>query len=148
MTTVAEAAAIAVGVVNLLAAVVGGWLWWRVDPRPLAWLGIRLGQIAAVLQAAVAGIFYISGHEPDDDLYALYAVLPILVGFVAEQLRLASAQTVLDAHGIPDAQALGERPLDEQQRIVLQIMGRELGVMVLGALVVAFLGFRGLGTIG
>jgi hypothetical protein len=95
----------------------------------------------------VAGVLALSGEKPDDGLYWLYALLPVAVGFVAEQLRLASAQTVLDARDLPDAAAVGELPAAEQQSVVLQIVRRELGVMAAAALVIAFLGLRAYGTL-
>jgi hypothetical protein len=66
---------------------------------------------------------------------------------VAEQLRLASAQLVLDARELEDAQAVGRLPEDQQRSIVLQIVRRELGVMSAAALVVCFLALRALGTV-
>jgi hypothetical protein len=80
-------------------------------------------------------------------LYWLYALLPVAVGFVAEQLRLTSAQTVLDARDLDDAQAVGRLPTDQQRSIVLQIVRRELGVMSAAALVIAFLALRAYGTV-
>ena len=58
------------------------------------------------------------------------------------QLRLASAEGVLQARELPDAQAMRGLPDSEQHAIVLQIMRRELGVMAASALVVAVLGLR------
>ena len=43
------------------------------------------------------------GFDPADGLYWLYALLPVAVSFVAEQLRVASAETVLDARGLENA---------------------------------------------
>ena len=74
-------------------------------------------------------------------------MLPVAVDFVAEQLRLASAQTVLDARGLEDAQAVGRLEEDAQRSVVLQILRRELGVMAAAALVSAFLALRALGTV-
>lgn len=139
--------ALAVAIVNGIAAVVSGVLWWRVEPRPVAWVLIRAGQAAALVQAGVAGILAASGEKPDDGLYWLYALLPVAVGFVAEQLRLTSAQTVLDARGLEDAQAVGRLPEADQRSVVLQIVRRELGVMAAAALVIAFLGLRAAGTL-
>lgn len=147
MRGAAEVVALFVAALNGVSGAVSGFLWWRVDPRPWAWWLIRAGQAAAVLQAMVAGAFYAMGNEPADDLYVLYALLPVAVGFVAEQLRLASAQTVLDARGLESAQAVGELPADEQQSVVLQIVRRELGVMAAAALVAAFLALRAHGTL-
>jgi hypothetical protein len=68
------------------------------------------------------------------------------VAFLAEQLRLASAQMVLDARGYESARAVGELPEDEQQSVVVSILRREIGVMALAALVVVALLARAAGT--
>ena len=147
MRAAAEALALFSGVVNLIAGLVAATLWWRVEPRPWAWWLIRAGQGAAVLQALGAGILALAGLDPADGLFWLYMLLPVAVGFVAEQLRLAAAQTVLDARDLEDAQAVGRLPADEQASVVLAIMRRELGVMAVAALVIAFLALRAIGTI-
>jgi hypothetical protein len=108
---------------------------------------IRAGQGAAIVQALAAGVFAASGLKPDDGLYWLYALLPVAVGFVAEQLRAVSAQTVLDVRGLEDAQAVGRLPEAAQRSVVLQIVRRELGVMAAAALVTAFLALRAAGTL-
>jgi hypothetical protein len=144
---VAHAFALAVAITNGIAGLVAAALWWRVEPRGYAWVLIRVGQAAAVAQAAAAGVLAAIGLQPADDLYWLYALLPVAVGFVAEQLRLASAEIVLDARDLDDAQAVGRLPEDEQRSVVLQIVRRELGVMAAAALVIAFLALRALGTV-
>ncbi len=40
----------------------------------------------------------------------LYGLLPLLVSFMAEQLRVASAQMVLDSRGFESAAEVGELP--------------------------------------
>ena len=147
MSEIAQGLALLVAIVNGVAGLVSAWLWYRVEPRPWAWWLLRAGQAAAVAQAAGAGILALAGFDPDQGLYWLYALLPVAVGFVAEQLRLASAETVLEARGLEDAQAVGRLPEDEQRSVVLQIVRRELGVMAAAALVIAFLGLRAAGTL-
>jgi hypothetical protein len=142
METVATTTALLVAVLNGVAAAVGGALWWRVDPRQWAWPLIRAGQGAAVLLALVAGVAYVSGARPDDGLFWLYAALPSAISFFAEQFRIIAAQTVLDARGLEDAQAVGRLPDHDQRSVVLQIVRRELGVMALAAGVIAFLALR------
>ena len=144
METVATTTALVVAVLNGVAAAAGGVLWWRVDPRPWVWPLIRAGQGAAVLFALLAGIAYVSGARPDDGLFWLYAVLPSAISFFAEQFRILAAQTVLDARGLADAQAVGTLPERDQRSVVLQIVRRELGVMALAAGVIAFLALRAL----
>lgn len=129
-------------VLNGIASIVGALQWWQVAPTALAWRLIRVGQGAAVLLALGAGAAYFSGHEPDSSLFWIYALVPVGVGFFAEQFRILSAQTVLDARGLENAQAVGALPERDQRSIVRQIARRELGVMALAAGVIAFLALR------
>jgi hypothetical protein len=144
MDTIVTTTALLAAVLNGVAALVGGWLWWRVEAHPFAWRLIRLGQAAAVLLAVGAAVAYVSGARPDDGLFWLYAVLPVAVGFFAEQFRILSAQSVLDARGLEDARAVGRLPKDQQKSVVVQIVRRELGVMSLAAGVTVFLALRAL----
>jgi hypothetical protein len=147
MSTVAQVCALLVAICNAVAGVVSGVQWWRVQPQRWTWVLIRVGQVTAVIQAAVSGMLALSGFKPSDGLFWLYALLPVAVGFVAEQLRLASAQQVLEQRGLEDAQAVGRLPEEEQRSVVRQILRRELGVMSAAALVTAFLALRALGTV-
>jgi hypothetical protein len=137
------AAALTLGA-NALAAVVAGVAWWRWSAHRPVWLAVRAGQVLAGGLAVVAGVLAIAGFEPPDGLFWLYAVLPVAVSFVAEQLRILSAQTVLDARELPGAAAVGELPESEQREIVLAILRREVGVMAVAAGVLAFLALRAL----
>ena len=147
MTATAQGLALLAAAVNGVAGIVSAFLWWRVEPARWAWWLIRAGQVVSVALAAVAGVLALNGLEPDDGLFWLYAVLPVAVGFVAEQLRLAAAQTVLDARGLEDAKAVGRLGAEEQSSVVLAIVRRELGVMAAAALVSAFLALRAFGTV-
>src|SRR3954447_21038818 len=146
MRDVAHVAALVTAVANALAALAAGWRWWAGGPSRVFWVAVRLGQAAAIALAVVAGVAAVSGFAPSDGLFWLYALLPVAVGFVAEQFRAASAQTVLDARGLPDAQAVGRLDEAGQRSVVLAILRRELGVMALAAIVVAFLALRAWGT--
>lgn len=142
MTDVALVCAYAVGA---LCAAIGLWgaiLWWRVLPSGTFNPAVRIAQVACAVQAVVAGVVYVSGEHHGDDLYYLYALLPLFVGFATEQLRILSAQTVLDARDLEDAQAVGRLPADEQRSVVVAILRRETGIMALGLLVIAFLCWR------
>jgi hypothetical protein len=141
-TTLAEIAALATLVVNGAAGAFAALRWWQVRPADAIWPLLRAGQAVAVAQALVAGVLAITGYDPADGLYWLYALLPIAIGFVAEQLRIVSAEQVLENREIADAHALGELPEAEQRSVVLAIMRREVGVMALAALVVAVLALR------
>ena len=140
--TLAEIAAWAVLAANAVAGGFAGWRWWRVAPSAAVWPLLRAAQGVAVGQALVAGLLFALGHEPRDGLYWLYALLPVAIGLIAEQLRIASAEQVLENRGLPDAQAVGTLPEAEQRSVVLAIVRREIGVMALAALVVAFLALR------
>jgi hypothetical protein len=131
--------ALAAAAANLLAGAVGAWLWWRVQPDRRFWPLLRAGQAAAVAFALYGGALVLTGEEPEDGLFLLYALLPVAVNVVAEQLRAVSAQTVLDARGLETARALAGRPDAEQRSVLRAILRREMGVMTAGALVVAFL---------
>ena len=81
-------------------------------------------------------------------LHLIYGLLPLGISFVAEQLRIASAQVVLDSRGFESAAAVGRLPESEQRVVVVAIVQRELGVMVLAALVMLVLLVRAAGTGG
>ena len=148
MESVATVTALLVLVLNTLAGGLGAWRWWRVEPSDLFWVLARAGQAASVLLAVVAAVLYLAGARPENDLFWLYAVLPVAVSFFGEQFRILSAQTVLDARGIEDAHAVGKLPEAEQRSVVLQIVRREIGVMALAALVAALLAVRALTEVG
>jgi hypothetical protein len=133
-------------VVNALAGLYGAWRWWRVEPHSVwFWRLLRAGQVLVVLVAAVGGVLELTDRKAPG-LHVLYGLLPLLVSFLAEQLRLASAQMVLDARGYESARAVGELPEAEQRSVVVSILRREVGVMALGALVVVGLLARAAGT--
>jgi hypothetical protein len=136
------AVALAAAGVNGLAAAVGGLRWWQVEPSRAFWVLARAGQGAAVAIAVVAGAMALVGFQPEDGLFWLYALLPVAVGFLAEQLRIASAVQVLDRRGLADAAAVGDLPERDQRSVVRAILRREMGVMAVGAAVVGFLALR------
>jgi hypothetical protein len=142
MLVTAQTGALIVAALNLLAGLSGGLLWWRVDPRRRWWPALRTAQAAAAAYALLAGGLFVFGYRPGNGLFWLYVLLPVPVAVVAEQLRLVSAQAVLDARGLEGAEAVGDLPEDRQRSVVVAILRRELGVMALAALVVAFLALR------
>ena len=131
---------------NLGVGLYGTLRWYRVEPARRFWPALRVAQAITVVFACYGAVVVALGEGPEDGLFLLYAALPLAVNVVAEQLRIASAQTVLDARGLESAAALGDRPEDEQRSVVRQILRRELGVMTAAALVVAFLALRAAGT--
>jgi hypothetical protein len=79
-------------------------------------------------------------------LHLVYGLLPLAVSFVGEQLRVASAEMVLDARGLESAAEVGSLPAEQQRQLVTSILQRELGVMTLAAAVIVVLLVRAAGT--
>ena len=127
-------AAIVVIGVSGVAGVWGAWCWWRMRTSTWFWRLLRTSQALIVVQIAIGGVLVLLGHKPPQ-LHLIYGVLPLLVSFIAEQLRVSTAQMVLDKGGFESAQDVDKLPDAEQQQIVVMIMRRELGVMALAALV-------------
>jgi hypothetical protein len=151
MTAAIVAGALVVAALNAAAGLLGGWLWHGGDPADRRasdafWVLLRVAQGSALTLAVAVGSLAAAGKNAGDQLFYLYALLPLAVGFVAEQLRVASAQTILEEHGLADAQAVGGLPEAEQHALVATIVRREIGVMALSALVVVFLALRAAGT--
>ena len=146
MTEAVVAGALAVAVLNALPGLLGAWRWYRCEASRAFWVLLRVGQGSAVTYALAVGVLAVAGRYSSERLFYLYALLPLAVGFVAEQLRVISAQTILDRRELADAQAVGELAEAEQRAVVAEIVRRELGVMAISALVVVFLALRAAGT--
>ncbi len=145
------AGALAVATLNAVPGLVGGWLWHRGTPssqRSLTafWVMLRVAQGSALTLAVAVGSLAAAGSYAGDHLFYLYALLPLAVAFVAEQLRVASAQTILDQRGLHGSEEVGGLAEGEQREIVSEIVRREMGVMALSALVVVVLALRAAGT--
>jgi hypothetical protein len=125
----------------------GAWCWYRVRHSQWFWRLLRAGQAAVVLEAALGGVLVLMGRK-ESGLHLIYGLLPLGISFVAEQLRIASAQMVLDSRGFESTAAVGALPESEQRVVVVSILQRELGVMVLAALVILVLLIRAAGTGG
>jgi hypothetical protein len=81
------------------------------------------------------------GREPAS-LHLLYGVLPLVLSFVAEQFRVASAEAVLERRDLASAREMESLPEDEQSDIVFEIVRRETGVMAAACVVVCLLALR------
>jgi hypothetical protein len=151
MTGAVVAGALAVAALNAISGLLGAWLWYRGGPVEQRagnafWVMLRVGQGSSLTLAVAVGSLAAAGKYSNVHLFYLYALLPLAVGFVAEQLRVVSAQTILDQRDLEDAEAVGRLPEEEQRGVVGAIVRRELGVMALSALVVVFLALRAAGT--
>jgi hypothetical protein len=134
VTQVHLAVGVSAIVLNGLAALYGAWEWWRFRSSVWFWRLARLGQAVIVLQVALGGVLVLLGHNPPG-LHVLYGLLPLVISMLAEVLRAASAQVVLDARGFESAQAVGRLADADQRAVVMAILRREVGVMALAALV-------------
>jgi hypothetical protein len=153
VTAAVAAGALLVAALNAAAGLVGAWVWYRWDPGHPAerlvsifWTILRVAQGAVLALAIAVGSLAAAGHYSSERLFYLYALLPIAIGFAAEQLRALSAAQVLENRGLEDARAVGRLPEGEQLEIVAAVVRREVGVMAISALVVAFLALRAAGT--
>jgi hypothetical protein len=147
------AGALVVALLNAIPGVLGALVWHRGDPAGdgqgaarAFWVSLRVGQGAALVLAIAVGALAAAGRYSSEHLFYLYALLPLAVAFVAEQLRVLSAQTILDQRGLESAEAVGSLGEAEQNAIVTAILRREIGVMACSALVVVFLALRAAST--
>jgi hypothetical protein len=140
-----------VGVLSIVlvsgAGLWGAWCWYRVRASQLFWRLLRAGQAVIVLEVALGGVLLIIGYK-EPSLHLIYGLLPLAVSFIGEQLRIAAAQSVLDKRGFESSAEVGKLPQEEQRALVISIVQRELGVMVLAAIVMAVLLLRAASTAG
>ena len=144
MTAFHIALGVALITVNAVAGLYGAFAWWRHVNAPGFWPLLRIGQALVLVQALDGVILLLLGKELPQ-LHLIYGLVPIAVSFVAEQLRLTAAETVLqqrDLEGRADVEKLAPA---EQQELVTVILRREMGVMAASAVVVALLGVRAAG---
>jgi hypothetical protein len=146
VTTFHIALGTAVIVVNALAGAWGGWHWWRGGDAPGFWPLLRLGQALVVVEAIDGGVLVLMGRELPS-LHLIYGLVPLLVAFMAEQLRLAAADTVLEQHDLEGRSDVEKLSPEEQRSLVLLIVRREMGVMAASAGVIALLGVRAAGLL-
>src|SRR3989442_13757187 len=119
MTQAIVAGALAVAALKGSPGALGAWLWYIGQPSLRGarafWLLLRIGQGSALTLALAVGSLAAAGNYSRDHLFYLYALLPLAVAFVAQQLRVTSAQTVLDQRGLAGAEAVGRLPQAEQR---------------------------------
>ena len=144
MTALHELLGLALIVVNAAAGAWGGWCWWRWRDAPGFWPLLRAGQALVVLQAVGGAALLLSDREPPE-LHLVYGLVPLGVSFLAEQLRIVAAETVLAQRGLAGREDVAALERAEQHDLVHAIMRREMGVMATSALVVAVLALRASG---
>lgn len=138
--------AVAVAALNAPAALYGAWCWHQGVQSRAFWMLLRVGQLAVLVYVVAIGVLAAAGRYSSEHLFYLYALLPVAVAFIAEQFRVASAQSVLDQRGLEGAGAVAGLPEPEQREIVTAVLHREMGVMALSALVIVFLALRAAAT--
>ena len=146
MTAFHIALGVALIAVNAVAGLYGAYAWWRhLTPRAF-WPLLRIGQALVMIEAVDGAILLVMGRELPQ-LHLIYGLVPLGVSFLAEQLRLASADTLLSQRGLEGRKDVEALPPAEQQQLVRDIVRREMGVMAASAIVVALLGVRAAGAL-
>lgn len=123
----------------------GAWLWWRAEAQPAFWHVLRAGEALLAVQVLWGGVLLALGEQPAS-LHVLYGALPLAVTFVGEQLRLVSAEQVLENRGLSNAREMETLSEEQQREIVVEIVRRETGVMAAAALVAVVLALRAAGV--
>jgi hypothetical protein len=121
-------------VVTGAAALLGGWCWWRRRSGRWFWPLLRTAQATVVLEVALGGVLVLMHHKAVN-LHYIYGVLPMLVSFIGEQLRISSAEAIMASRGFETSAEVGRLPAAEQQQLVRSVIRREIGVMTLAAVV-------------
>ena len=143
MTTFHIVLGVAVVVVNLAAGLLGAYKWRQDEYSRAFWPILRTGQALVVIEAIDGAVLLLMGQELPR-LHLIYGLVPLGVQFIAEQLKVTSAQAILDQRGVSSARELDP---DDAEDAALDILRREMGVMAASALVVAALGLRAGGVL-
>jgi hypothetical protein len=144
MTALHVSLGVALIAVNAAAGAWGAWCWWRRRQGRGFWPLLRAGQALVMLQAVDGAVLLIAGYDLPQ-LHLIYGLVPLGVSFVAEQLRLVSAETVMAQRGLEGRADVEALPEAQQHALVRAILRREMGVMAASALVVSLLGVRASG---
>ena len=144
MTALHVGLGVALIAVNAAAGVWGAWCWWRRREGRGFWPLLRVGQGLVMLQAVDGAVLLVAGYDLPQ-LHLIYGLVPLGVSFVAEQLRVVTAETVMAQRGLEGRADVEALPQAEQRDLVRAILRREMGVMAASALVVTLLGVRASG---
>jgi hypothetical protein len=132
--------------VNALAGLLGGVQWWRGRTSRAFWPLLRAGQALVAVEAIDGAVLVLQGDDLPR-LHLIYGLVPLAVSFVAEQLRLVSADQILENRDLDGRADVERLSADEQAALVHAILRREMGVMAASAGVVALLGVRAAGLL-
>ncbi len=112
----------------------------------LYWVVLRVAQSLAVADVVAVGVLYELGHHPDKRLFYLYAVLPIAVNLVAEDLRSQSLRPILREFRLERPEQIASLPEAAQRAVTTAAIQRQLDVMTIAAVVTIFLALRAITT--
>lgn len=130
----------------LIAGIAGAAAFRGGFAHPFAWRAIRAAQLLTVIAAAVGTALIAGLGKPGSELAYGYSMMAAAVSFGAEQLRLASAATVLSQHGLSGSDDVAGLATPDQDRLARQIALRELGVETVAMFVCVALLLRGAGA--
>jgi len=147
LTGVYEGVCAALAALALAAAAAGGLAWWRGGSASVFWPLARATQVVVAVTAALGAVLLLGAGESGRGLQYAYGLFAAGVSFAAEQLRIASAETVLEARGYEDSAAVGRESEEVQRSVVLAIVRRELAVMSAAMAVIVVLALRGTGLL-
>ncbi len=123
---------------NAAAALIGAvaWLLWA-NPK-VFWLTLRAGQVLVIVSCVIGAVLLLEGRDLPR-LHLVYALTPVAVSFLAEQLRIVTTPTFLEQRGLEGGKDVAKLPKVEQEALVSAILRRELAIMATSAGVVATL---------
>ena len=93
MTTFHIVLGVAVVVVNLAAGLLGAYKWRQDEYSRAFWPILRTGQALVVIEAIDGAVLLLMGQELPR-LHLIYGLVPLGVQFIAEQLKVTSAQAI------------------------------------------------------
>ena len=101
--------------INALAAVIGA-VSWLVHKNPkVFWWTLRTGQTLVMLEAVIGATLLLTGHDLPR-LHLIYGLTPIVVSFLAEQLRIVTTPTFLDRRGLGGGDDVSKLPRSRAAR--------------------------------
>jgi hypothetical protein len=127
---------VAVIATNLVAGIWGAVAWFARRPSLWFWYLLRSAQVTIVAQVLLGALLLVIGREPDEAIHYMYGTAPLVVNFFAEGMRVGAAQREVAGR---DVNALDE---EEQRRLGLRIVRREMGIMTVAALLIVAFAIR------
>jgi len=143
MTSAYELICAAAAAGCLAAGITGAFAFRSGFAHPRAWFAIRVAQGLVLVTAAFGAVLMAGVGESGHGLQYGYSLMAAAVSFAAEQLRLASAATVLSQMDIDGSAGVAALPEQDQNQVARRIALRELGVETVALFVCVALLLRG-----